>query len=433
MAWQRTKTEEARIRRSENLFARRAQEQQQQAMVQSMAKMMEAMTTTMATPARPRPFAPPGARRTWPLEGKGKGNGKGQGKGNQPASTVDASGPATGYCSKCRTAHHAVKPPRFCRMASCGGTVVPVGGGGPIKPVQQGDAAARDQQAPAGQAGTAIATPPTKPLVSIPPTIAAARTAAENFVAKAASTNSTTASVDVEMELEPAASPELLKLQAQLLDFAPGGVLANAAVHKLLLEQVAAVEKSTIATAAKEYTKHAHHDAAQRILKHKKWVYDEMRKEEAEVASAEKATAERRARLAGHRADMDAWFLQAETAISLAAAHVDPPVNGICVLPQPATQQTANAAQNLSNMLESTKATRAAKVHARQGEMGRPLTAEEIFVIADNECSLASVAALAAVNWVVAAPIMTAVPEDIGEADALRAAWGGLANTRALA
>ena len=54
-------------------------------------------------------------------------------------------------------------------------------------------------------------------------------------------------------------------------------------------------------------------------------------------------------------------------------------------------------------------------------------------MIADNECSLASVAALAAVNWVVAAPIMTAVPEDIGEADALRAAWGGIANTRALA
>jgi hypothetical protein len=120
--WQKSAAEERKDRRSAQLWARRAEDDQRNL---QMHLMMQMLSSTMGTNARgPGPY-------------KTKGNGKGQGKTTTDNTTADpadnnrkppqsfaADAPVTGVCSMCKTAHHKQPPPRFCR-SGCGHAVTP--------------------------------------------------------------------------------------------------------------------------------------------------------------------------------------------------------------------------------------------------------------------------------------------------------------------
>ena len=389
----------------------------------SKSQMVEVMLKALLSDAGGDPARPRGLQRQQP----------------KPATTTPwhHGKPAASKCVACFLQHHSPKA-TVCR--ACANLLIPIGDAKcpgaakvhkqdrpakPAKPATTPAAPAADTPSSPPATGAPTTVPPqdgqdsavVKPIVSIPPTIAKYKLAAESFVHSA--NNPPEPSVDLVMgdgSLFPSAEETMLQAQVEL--FATNGAQPNAEVHAVLVKQLAAARDRARTAKETTYTLQMHLTARKAINGHKEWLLKQLAAEENAILEAEAALAVRKEKLGVLQADMAEWISKAEDAMTKASVLLEPPVEAATAATVlPATTEPVHVAHEMGRALESSRAERASKLALHQSTMGRPLTMEEIFDYTENLATMHTVTALASVNLTVTPPTATAVPQDVHDLD----------------
>ena len=329
-----------------------------------------------------------------------------------------------GKCVSCFLAHHSPK----CVICRSGASVVlPLSDPKcpPASKVHKADKPASGQPAPKPKAAPKASPAPSstpdtgaqpeeaggspldtasmqdKPLVSIPAPIAKHLAKMEAFLAQETNTGS---DQDATMgPTEPQATPHMLSLQAQLDLFGPSAAVPNPEVFGLLTKQLADAKSKQTAVVG-PYDMKVYLDARKAIESHKQWAHRMLKAEEEAIELAEAALKARRDKLYTLQQEMETWFTRAQEVIAQASTLVDPLVAGNAADVGPVAEPAPNIARDLGVLLGQSKNERKALIEARATQLGRPLTPDEFFELADQQCALKAVEAIGSVNLAIAPP-----------------------------